>query len=126
MESDYAPRADDNNLFENIDDDNDYHDNNTNVDDDDDDDSEHHLPISLVNTFCAQRKLRNLADFLPNPPGPDALLSPLPPPKNKSALLATIYDGNPEPKHYLEARTSPDLSNWWEAMCTEFRNMESK
>jgi Reverse transcriptase (RNA-dependent DNA polymerase) len=43
-----------------------------------------------------------------------------------SALIATIYDGNPEPKHYLEARTSPDSSNLWEAMCTEIKNMESK
>jgi hypothetical protein len=116
-ESDYVLHADDND----IDDDNDYHEDFTN----DDDDSEHHLPISLVNAFCAQRKLHNLADSLPNPPGPDALLAPLPPPENKSALLATVYDGNPEPKHNFEARTSLNSSKWWEAMCTEFRNMES-
>jgi transposase InsO family protein len=119
-ESDYVPHADDNDSFD-IEDDDDYREATTS-----DDDSEHHLPRSLVNAFRAPRELRNLADFLPNPPGPDALQAPLPPPDNESALLATVYDGNPEPKHYLEARTSPDSSNWWEAMCTEFKNMESK
>jgi hypothetical protein len=78
-------------LFENIDDDVNYHEDNTN----DDDYSKHHFPGSLVNSFCAPREIRNLADYLPNQPGPDALQAPLPPPKNKSALLATVYDGNP-------------------------------
>jgi hypothetical protein len=108
-ETDYVPHADDNDSFENIDNDNDYYAANTT---DYDDDSEHHLSISLVNAFRAPHELRNLPDFLYNPLSPDALQAPLPPPNNKSALLATVYDGNPEPKHYLEARTSPDLSNW--------------
>jgi hypothetical protein len=67
-ESDNVPHADDDDSFENIDNDDDYHDANTS----DDDDSENHLPLSLVNAFRAPRELRNLADFLPNPPGPDA------------------------------------------------------
>jgi hypothetical protein len=43
--------------------------------------------------------------------------------KNEAALIATMYDGNPEPKSYWEAINCPDFSNWWEAMCTEFSNM---
>jgi hypothetical protein len=88
MESDCFPHADDNNLFENIDDEDEYDDDNTN----DDDDSEHHLPVSLVNAFCAPRELRNLQYYLPSPPGPDALIASLPQSGNKSALLATVYD----------------------------------
>ena len=42
------------------------------------------------------------------------------------ALQATIYDGNPDPKTFQEAQTSPDWPNWWGAMCTEFQNMHSK
>jgi hypothetical protein len=37
--------------------------------------------------------------------------------------LATFYNPNP---HFKEAQNSPDFSNWWEAMCVEFRNMEHK
>jgi hypothetical protein len=43
---------------------------------------------------------------------------------NEAAYLATVYEGNPEPKNFKEAQNSPDFSNWWEAMCVEFRNME--
>jgi hypothetical protein len=43
---------------------------------------------------------------------------------NEAAYLATVYDDNPEPKNFKEAQNSPDLSNWWEAMCVEFRNMK--
>jgi hypothetical protein len=44
--------------------------------------------------------------------------------KHEAALIATMYDGNPEPKSYQEATNCPDFSSWWEAMCTEFSNME--
>jgi hypothetical protein len=44
--------------------------------------------------------------------------------KHETALIATMYDGNPEPKSYQDALTCPDFSSWWEAMCTEFTNME--
>jgi hypothetical protein len=44
----------------------------------------------------------------------------------EAAYLATVYDGNPEPKTFREAQMSTDFSNWGEAMCTEFRNMEHK
>jgi hypothetical protein len=43
----------------------------------------------------------------------------------ESALIATIYDGSPEPKTYREAQCE-DLPNWWGAMCIEFNNMEQK
>jgi hypothetical protein len=42
---------------------------------------------------------------------------------NEAAYLATVYDGNPEPKTFREAQSSPDFSNWWEAMCIELRSM---
>jgi hypothetical protein len=45
---------------------------------------------------------------------------------NEAAYLATIYDGNLDPKTYREAQKCPDFSNWWEALCTEFRNKEHK
>jgi hypothetical protein len=45
---------------------------------------------------------------------------------NQVAYLATVYDGNPVPKNFKEAQNSPDFSNWWEAMCVEFGNMEHK
>jgi hypothetical protein len=45
---------------------------------------------------------------------------------NEGAYLATVYDGNPEPKNFKEAQNSLDLSNWWEGICVEFRNMEHK
>ena len=41
-------------------------------------------------------------------------------------LQATVYDGNPDPKTFNEAKQSPDWPNWWEAMCTEFKNMHEK
>jgi hypothetical protein len=44
----------------------------------------------------------------------------------EAAYLATVYDGNPEPKNFREAQMSHVFSNWWEAMCTEIRNMEKK
>jgi hypothetical protein len=40
---------------------------------------------------------------------------------NEAAYLTTVYDGNPVPK---KAQKCHSFSNWWEAMCTEFRNME--
>jgi hypothetical protein len=40
------------------------------------------------------------------------------------ALIAADYDGSPEPKTYREAQQCKDFSNWWEAMCIEFNNME--
>ena len=40
--------------------------------------------------------------------------------------LANIYDGNPEPKNYFEAKISNEWKNWKEAMYTEFKNMEDK
>jgi hypothetical protein len=45
---------------------------------------------------------------------------------NKAAYLATVHDGNLEPKNLKEAQNSTAYSNWWEAMCVEFRNMEHK
>jgi Reverse transcriptase (RNA-dependent DNA polymerase) len=42
------------------------------------------------------------------------------------ALQATVYDGNPDPKTYQEAKASPDWPNWWGAICNEFEAMHEK
>ena len=47
-------------------------------------------------------------------------------PKGEVARLATVYDGSPEPKTFKESLLCSDSTNWWEAMTTEFRNMEEK
>jgi hypothetical protein len=44
----------------------------------------------------------------------------------EAALIATIYDGSPELKTYIEAQQCKDFPNWWEDMCIEFNNMEQK
>jgi Reverse transcriptase (RNA-dependent DNA polymerase)/gag-polypeptide of LTR copia-type len=44
----------------------------------------------------------------------------------ETALQATIYDGNPDPKTFQEAQVSSDWPNWWGAMCTELQNMHDK
>jgi hypothetical protein len=46
--------------------------------------------------------------------------------KHEAALIATKYDGNPEPNSFWEAINCPDFSNWWEAICTEFSKMGHK
>jgi hypothetical protein len=46
--------------------------------------------------------------------------------KHEDALIATMYDENPEPKSYWEAINCPDFSNWWEATFAEFSNMKHK
>jgi hypothetical protein len=43
-----------------------------------------------------------------------------------SALQATVCDGSPDPKIFMDARTSPDWPNWKGAMDTEFSNMHEK
>jgi hypothetical protein len=45
---------------------------------------------------------------------------------NDTALIATMYDGNPEPKIYTQALKCSDFQYWWGAMCIEFKNMEDK
>jgi transposase InsO family protein len=72
------------------------------------------------------RALRNLESFFnPNPwehtQGSDQanLIS-------EYLFSATLYDGNPEPKNVKEAKKSKDWDKWWDAMSTEFRNMEEK
>jgi hypothetical protein len=47
-------------------------------------------------------------------------------PRGEVALLATVYDGSPEPKTLKESLECPDSPNWWAAIKTEFRNMEEK
>jgi hypothetical protein len=44
-------------------------------------------------------------------------------PTNPSQI-ASIHDGNPEPKTYFEAKLSKEWQKWWVAMCTEYKNME--
>jgi hypothetical protein len=42
------------------------------------------------------------------------------------AYIAGFDDGNNIPKTYYEAKKHINWKDWWEAMCTEFENMESK
>jgi hypothetical protein len=44
----------------------------------------------------------------------------------EAALIATVFDGSPEPKIYKEAKQCTNFPNWWGAMCIEFNNMEQK
>jgi hypothetical protein len=46
--------------------------------------------------------------------------------KYERLLIANIHDGNPEPKTVYEAKQTKDWKRWWEAMSTEFKNMEDK
>jgi hypothetical protein len=43
-----------------------------------------------------------------------------------TANLSTLYDGNPDPKSFLEAQSSDDWPNWREAMAVEFKAMHEK
>jgi hypothetical protein len=43
-----------------------------------------------------------------------------------AGLIATMYDGNPEPKSYAQALRCSDFQTWWRAMCVEFKDMEDK
>jgi hypothetical protein len=43
-----------------------------------------------------------------------------------TSLVASIHDGNPEPKTYFEAKASKEWQKWWEAMCTEFKEYGRK
>jgi hypothetical protein len=46
--------------------------------------------------------------------------------QEETALLATMFDSNPEPKSFHETQQTQDYTNWWEAMTTKFQNMEQK
>jgi hypothetical protein len=59
------------------------------------------------------------------PMGERALLSVFKP-RGETALLATVYDGSPEPKTLKESLACSDSPNWWAAIQTEFNNMEEK
>jgi hypothetical protein len=75
------------------------------------------------------REIRNLQTFFnPDPQlewenqrGEAAVFT-----QQETALIATMYDGSPEPKNFYEAQNSTDFPNWWDAMCVELNNMESK
>jgi hypothetical protein len=43
-----------------------------------------------------------------------------------TALIATMYDGNPEPKTYAQVLKCGDFQSWWGAMCVEFKIMKDK
>jgi Reverse transcriptase (RNA-dependent DNA polymerase) len=106
-----------------------------NCDDTDSDDEDDVLiPSVVMNKFSGvPRSIWSLATFY-NPDPQDkwenmkgeAVVYMRETSKHEAALIATMYDGNPEPKSYWEALTCPDFSNWWEAMCNESNNMEHK
>jgi hypothetical protein len=103
----------------------------TNITDDNDEDD---IPSPIKTRLSGlPRALHNLQAFYnPDPGSESALLTyetlnTLHDNKHcEYTLLATVYDGSPEPKSYKEAQSTPDFPNWWEAMVTEFKNMEQK
>jgi hypothetical protein len=75
-----------------------------------------------------QREIRNLTtEYNPNP-GEAVELALLCRVFNpgETAMVANLHDGSPEPKNYHEAKACKEWKDWWEAMCTEFKNMEEK
>jgi hypothetical protein len=44
----------------------------------------------------------------------------------ETALLANMFDSNPEPKSFHETTQTQKSTNWWVAMTTELQNMEQK
>jgi Reverse transcriptase (RNA-dependent DNA polymerase) len=84
-------------------------------DDSDDDDEDGNAPKTRISGL--QRALNNLNTFY-NPTTEQANIC--------RALIANIHDGNPEPKNYHEVKNSKDWKHWWQAMSTEFKNMEDK
>ena len=44
----------------------------------------------------------------------------------EKALISGFYDGADEPKNFHEVSKHKNRKEWWDAMCTEFHNMESK
>jgi hypothetical protein len=88
--------------------------------------SEDALPPALQQTLSGvPREIRNFQSFFN--PNPQTEWNNLQGDSDTdTALIATMYDGNPEPKTYHQALASHDFQNWWAAMCVEFKNMKDK
>jgi hypothetical protein len=81
-------------------------------------------PVIQNNLSGIPREVRNLTSFFnPNPKEWANLQEDS---DSDTALIATMYDGNPEPKTYAQALKCSDFQSWWDAMCVEFNNMEDK
>jgi hypothetical protein len=90
--------------------------------DDDPDDLFDHSAISAKGL----RELQNLQTFFnPNPLQYINNIANMVT-TTSTALQATVYDGSPDPKIFMEARTSTDWTNWKGAVDTEFNNMHEK
>jgi hypothetical protein len=96
---------------------------------------EYDVPLAIQHKFAGvPREIRNLQAFFNPDPGAywenlqgEADLMMLANDKaHETALIATMYDGSPEPKTYYEATQCHDFPNRWGAICTEFNNMEQK
>ena len=83
--------------------------------------------IPTKRTSGLSRELRNMRTYFnPNPEETveNAMITRV---FNKEAsMIATINDGNPDPKTYKEAKVCKHWEDWWKAMCVEFNNMEQK
>jgi hypothetical protein len=84
------------------------------------------LPPALQqNISGVPRKIRNLQSFFN--PNPQTEWNNIQGDSDSdTALIATMYDGIPEPKTYSQVLKCSDIQNWWGAMCVEFKNMEDK
>jgi hypothetical protein len=79
------------------------------------------IPTTSRSVPGLQREIRSLATYYN--PDPElqsetaeiAMLSRVFNPTNTS-LIASIHDGNPEPKTYFEAKASKEWQKWWEEM----------
>jgi hypothetical protein len=103
----------------------------SNITNDDDDDDDELLQPIKTRLSGLPRAMHNLQTYYNPNPGAESNLFTFESSfhNNKHcdyALLATIYDGSPEPKSFKEAQSTPDFPNWWKAMVTEFTNMEQK
>jgi Reverse transcriptase (RNA-dependent DNA polymerase) len=93
-----------------------------------DDDIVKVIPTIARRVLGVQRESRNMTTFYNPNPGESTETAMLARVFNPTELIyvSTIHDGSPDPKNYVEAKNSKDWNKWWEAMCTEFKNMEDK
>ena len=84
-------------------------------------------PISPKNKNIGKRKICNMNEYT-NRNSQEIVrkIKMKKPDQHELLNLANMYDGNPEPKNYFEAKISNEWKNWKEAMYTEFKNMEDK
>jgi hypothetical protein len=96
---------------------------------------EYDVPVAIQHKFAGvPREIRNLQALFNTDPGADwenlqgeadfMMLENYG--AHETALIATMYDGSPEPKAYYEATQRHDFPNWLGDIWKEFKNIEQK